>query len=601
VPHGVRRVAALLALCACSRSADMPSPAPNGSSAAPAASAPLPEAKVSPSAADTAFDQSAARFLADFLRLEPVRATELGNHDNDGRWPDVTAAGEASFRRFIESTRAALAAIREEELSVERRIDRRILATQLDAWTFGLDELRPTEQNPLYYTGLLGDGIDPLVTRSFAPVEQRMISLRSRLEGLPAVVAAAKQRLKEPPRIHTETAIEQNRGLVSLCDKGLAPHWATLPEAERKNLETAARTATAALRDFQTFLEKELLPRSNASFRLGRARFEKKLRFALEDEVDADAVARGARALLSATFEEMVETSRELWPTVLKGPAPATTTPDQKRALVKKVLDRIAEDRPDNATIVDEARRTLADATRFVRDRDLVRLPEEPCDVIEMPEYRRGVAIAYCDASGPLEKKQETFYAIAPTPKDWSKQRVTSFYREYNRSMLIELTVHEAMPGHFLQIMHSNRFDSDVRAVFSSGPFVEGWAVYAEWLMAKHGFGGPKVRLMRQKMVLRLSCNAILDHGVHAGTLDEKEALSLMTQDGFQEEGEAVGKWKRARLTSAQLTTYYYGFTEMLALRRAAEAAPGFRERDFHDRVLSHGSPAMRHLRELIE
>ena len=265
------------------------------------------------------------------------------------------------------------------------------------------------------------------------------------------------------------------------------------------------------------------------------------------------------------------------------------------------MLDRIAEDRPDNATIVDEARRTLADATRFVRDRDLVRLPEEPCDVIEMPEYRRGVAIAYCDASGPLEKKQETFYAIAPTPKGWTKQRVTSFYREYNRSMLVELTVHEAMPGHFLQIMHSNRFDSDVRAVFSSCPFVEGWAVYAEWLMAKHGFGGPKVRLMRQKMVLRLSCNAILDHGVHAGTLDEKEALSLMTQDGFQEEGEAVGKWKRARLTSAQLTTYYYGFTEMLALRRAAEAAPGFRERDFHDRVLSHGSPAMRHLRELTK
>ncbi len=172
-----------------------------------------------------------------------------------------------------------------------------------------------------------------------------------------------------------------------------------------------------------------------------------------------------------------------------------------------------------------------------------MRLPNEPCKVIEMPEYRRGVSVAYCDASGPLEKKQETFYAIAPTPKDWPRKRAESFYREYNRSMLAELTVHEAMPGHYLQLMHNNEFPSKLRAVFSSGAFVEGWAVYAEWLMAKYGFGGPRVRMQRQKMTLRLAANAILDHGIHAGTMEEKEALDLMMNDAFQEEGEAVGKW----------------------------------------------------------
>jgi uncharacterized protein (DUF885 family) len=229
--------------------------------------------------------------------------------------------------------------------------------------------------------------------------------------------------------------------------------------------------------------------------------------------------------------------------------------------------------------------------------------------VIEMPEYRRGVSVAYCDSSGPLEKDQETFYAIAPTPKDWAQKRVDSFYREYNRGMLADLTVHEAMPGHFLQLMHNNALYSasggdlagKIRSVFSSGSFVEGWAVYSEWLMAKYGFGGLRVRMARQKMVLRLAANAILDHGIHAGTMDEKQALDLMMNDAFQEEGEAVGKWKRGRLSSAQLTTYYYGFTELMKLRAANEAAPGFSERRYHDRLLSFGSPSPRALRTLMK
>ena len=235
-----------------------------------------------------------------------------------------------------------------------------------------------------------------------------------------------------------------------------------------------------------------------------------------------------------------------------------------------------------------------------MKKHDLVRVPEEPCGVIEMPEYRRGVAVAYCDASGPLEQKPETVFAISPTPADWPKKRAESFYREYNRSMLADLTVHEAMPGHFLQLMHNNRFPSKLRAVLSSGPFVEGWAVYSEWVMAKAGFGGPKVRLMEQKMMLRLCVNAILDSEVHAGLLDEKGALALMTNEAFQEEGEAVGKWKRAQLTSAQLTTYFYGFTEMMSLRTELEKAPGFTERAYHDKLLSFGSPSMRHIRTIM-
>jgi hypothetical protein len=396
--------------------------------------------------------------------------------------------------------------------------------------------------------------------------------------------------------LQTETAITQNRGLIALCERGLSDLLAKAPE-QRAEVERAAARAAASLNELQSFFEHELLPRSDGDFRLGRRRFEQQLRLTLDDPVDAEQFAASARKSLIETQAEMFETSRELWPSLISEPMPPATTPAERHAVVRRVLDKLAEDRPSNATIVGDAEQLLAETTKFVRAHDLVTIPEEPCRVIEMPEYRRGVSIAYCDASGPLEKTQQTFYAISPTPHDWPPARVESFYREYNRSMLADLTVHEAMPGHFLQLMHNNRFPSKIRAVFSSGAFVEGWAVYSEWLMSKYGFGGAKVRLLRQKMVLRLCVNALLDYGVHAGQMQEKEALELMMNEAFQEEGEATGKWRRAQLTSTQLSTYYYGYIEMMKLRALAEARPGFVEREYHDRLLSFGSPPPRYLR----
>jgi len=556
---------------------------------------------VNASSDDQAFQQLGERFLARYLELSPTDATRLGEHRHDARWPDWSEAGDAGVRQFLTQTRGDLEKVRRDGLSVQNRVDATILQNQLDFWQFSLDELRESVLRPSAYTTLLGDGLDPLLTRDFAPLEERMKSLRGRLLGIPSVVATAKKRLSHPSRVHTETAMDQNKGLIALCKSGFSEQLAKVSPSVRHDVEEAAKTAAKTLEEFQTFLEKDLLPRSNGDFRIGRARFEKKLRYTLDDDVDIDGVVKGARALLESTQEEMLATVRELWPTLFGVRAAFDAkTPAERRAVIKKALDQLSLERSTNATIVSDAQQLLDQATAFVREKNLVGLSDDPCRIIEMPEYRRGVSIAYCDSSGPLEKKQETFYAISPTPADWPKKRAESFYREYNRSMLADLTVHEAMPGHYLEAMHANRFKSNVRAVFANGAFVEGWAVYAEWLMAQHGFGGAKVRLMRQKMVLRLACNAIIDHEVHAGTMDEKSALALMTNEAFQEEGEAVAKWRRARLTSAQLTTYYYGFTEMMKLRAAAEKQPGFSERTYHDRLLSFGEPSFRHLRGLV-
>ena len=576
--------------------------------AQPAASGTQPAASGAPAAAESAgkspaeaFHAFSARFLAEYLRRSPTVATVTGEHAYDGQWPDPSAEGEAELRAFLTGEQAALAAIPAAGLGAQDRIDAQILETRLASWLFSIDELREAGNNPLLYTGLVGSGIDPLVTRTFAPHGERMQSLLLRLRGIAKLVSVAKARLQHPPRVYTETALEQNRGLIHLVDGGLRGDFAQEPPAQQKALTEAAAQASAALSDFQIFLEKDLLPRSTGDFRIGADKFRRKLRFTLEDDLDPATLVRLARETIARTHEEMLATARELWPEVLPGERlPAAETKAARKALIKKVLDALAKDRPGNDTIVQESSRLLEDATAFVRAHDLVTLPKEPCKVIEMPEYRRGVAVAYCDSSGALEKNKETFVAISPTPADWKPERVESFFREYNRSMLGDLIVHEGMPGHYLQIMHSNQFNSPVRSIFRSGPFAEGWAVYAEWLMAKNGFGGARVRLERQKMILRTAANAILDSEIHTRGMTEAQALALMEDEAFQEEGEAVGKWRRAQLSSAQLSTYYYGFSELMKLREQLAAAPGFNERAYHDRLLGYGSPALRYVRELM-
>src|SRR4029450_3149861 len=235
----------------------------------------------------------------------------------------------------------------------------------------------------------------------------------------------------------------------------------------------------------------------------------------------------------------------------------------------------------------------------------LLRVYNDPGEIIVMPEIHRGVAVAYCDPPGPLERTPlATFYAISPTPSDWPPERVGSFFREDTSHMIHNLTVHEAMPGHVLQLAHSRRAQppTGVRAAVGSGPFVEGWAVYAEKLMGAGGYGRRSVQMKQLKMQLRMIINAILDARVHAAGIPEAEAMALMTEQGFQEEGEAHGKWRRARLTSAQLSTYYVGYTEVNDLVRGVRGErPELSPRDLHDTVLSHGSPAPRHLRTLLQ
>jgi uncharacterized protein (DUF885 family) len=276
--------------------------------------------------------------------------------------------------------------------------------------------------------------------------------------------------------------------------------------------------------------------------------------------------------------------------------------------VVRAALDSLAADAPDDATILDFVRAAFTAQRDFVAAHELVTVYDDPLEVIPMPEIDRGVAVAYCDSPGPLETAPlPTFIAVSPTPQGWTPERVRSFYREYNRHMVHNIMIHEAMPGHALQLQHSNRFTgaTAVRTAWRSGSFVEGWAVYAEQVMNSHGYPGEgnpaALRTQRLKGKLRTIINTILDTRVHCLGMTEAEAMALMQGRGYQEDGEAAGKWRRALLTSAQLSTYYVGFLEVDGLAADLRREhPGWRERQLHDAMLAHASPPARHLRTLL-
>ena len=550
---------------------------------------------------DDAFQKIARDYIEQYLQSNPEDATELGDHRFDSQLTDYSPDARAKDLATQKESRDKLNAIDGSQLTGPNNIDFRILKENIDYQIFRAEELKEADWNPLVYMQSLANSLYLLVARDFAPAEKRIPNLRQRMEGIPRVIAQAKANLQHPPRVHTETAIEQTQGAINLVREGLSPVLDRAPQMKKELTPLQEKTA-AALEDYKKWLQNDLLPRSDGDFRLGADKFRKKLRFALASDLSMEEIMKRAQADLQQTQTAIYETGLPLYKKYFQNADDKTLA--DKHAVTAAVLDRLAEQHPDDATVVSYAQKILGEATDFVKQHNLVTIPSVPLDVIAMPEFKRSVAIAYCDSPGPLDKNGKTFFAVAPTPKDWSKERKESFFREYNNYMIRDLTVHEAMPGHYLQLAHANEFRAPtlVRAVFRSGTFIEGWAVYTEQLMAEQGYGGPEVKMQQLKMRLRAIANAILDQSIHAGNMNEKEAMNLMMKQTFQQEGEAVAKWKRARLTSAQLSTYFVGATEHLDLRAAEEKKlrRDFDLKKYNDQVISYGSPPVKFVRELM-
>ena len=527
--------------------------------------------------ADTAarFHALAEDAVEDLLRLDPEWATDLGDHRFDDQLTDLSEDGLATAAATLADHRDELDSLDADELVPADAVDAQILRAGLDRRLFGLQQLHEHTWNPLPW--LPGEAIYLLLSRDTGPVEDRLRALGGRLEAVPQRLATARATLQDMPRVHVETALTQISGLISMLREQVPPLAGTAPRTflSVEPMRTAAEDALVEHRDWLL----EQLDGAHGDPRLGSSLFAAKLHLFLDADLSAEHVAATAREHLDRVTDELTELAVG-W----VGPGDDA---------IRRALDRAAAEVPDDRTIVSVARRWLAEATELVTSSGVVRVPDDPLEIEVMPELRRGVAVAYCDAPGPLEEGGVTRFAISPTPAGWSPERVASFYREYNTAMMANLTVHEAMPGHMVQLAHARRYRgaTRVRQVLASGSFIEGWGVHSEEIMARLGYGGVPVRLQQLKTKLRTIINALLDAGVHAGGMSEAEAIELMTGSGFQEEGEAIGKWRRVQLTSAQLSTYFVGYLEL---------APTLAGRTRYDDVLAHGSPPPRHLPALL-
>ena len=593
VPGTVVAVFAAMLLCACA-------PIPPKSEPQPPAPPPAPTA-------DQQFEALAQRYLREAPEQSPADATSLGDHRFDDRLDDVSAAGWQARLAFAELYLAALEPIDRSKLSRANQVDALLLLHELQSDRWRLQTLQDWRWNPLVYTRTAGDALYNLLARDFAPAPERLRNLGKRLDEIPRFLAQVREVLDPArvPKVHAETASKQNAGLKAMLDGEIAAQIATLPQADQEVLRASLAKARSAVSQHQIWLDKRLLPESKGDFRLGSALYDQKLAFALFSPLSRQEIRTRAESELAATRSAMYEIAiTELKNRKGSPPTPEKPSAAQQQRAIKAALDLAYAERPKRDAVLDAARATLAEATRFVREKNLVTLPDEPLEIIEMPEFKQGVALAYCDSPGALEAGQKTFYAVSPIPKQWTRAQADSFLREYNERSIHNLTIHEAMPGHYLQLAHANQYPSTLRKVLSSGPFIEGWAVYTERVMSDAGYlnGDPLMKLIQLKWYLRTIVNALLDQAVHVDGISREAAMKLMTDSGFQEEREAAGKWTRAQLTSAQLPVYFVGALEHIALRAEAEQRVGaaFSLHDYHDKVLSYGSPPVRFARELM-
>ena len=554
--------------------------------------------------ADANLDTFFKEYLDEHFRQRPLEATQLGDHRFDHLLDDLSRKSRESWLAHARKTLADLPRrVEYAKLSRSAQVDFEIFRHELIRTIWLTENTHPFEDDPRTYGGYINDSVYSLLTQSTLPKEKNIANCLSRMKRMPFVVAAARETLRNPPRPILETAIRQNRGAISFYEKELFELAGDTPQLGA--LKEAAAPVTSLLKDYQKFLEGDLLSRATGDWRLGKKKFARKLELVLDAGLTADQVLADAKAEFDRVQRDMYVIARQLWSKYFPKMPLAPDDAEGRRATIKKVMDAIGQEHGRPEDLVQDARATVDRIKTFIREKDMLRLPDpDRCQVIEMPAFKRGNSLAYLENAPPLDPEAPSLYAISPPPLDWDAQRVKSFLEEYNRHMLQVLTIHEAYPGHYVQLEYSNRTKSPIRRVLQSGVFVEGWAVYTEQTMLDQGYGERDLalRLSQLKFYLRAVANAILDHKMHCTKMTDDEAMTFLTERAFQSEGEARLKLIRAKQSSVQLSTYFVGRMAHYRLRQQVERELGdkFDLGRFHEAVLDHGSVPVKYLPELV-
>ena len=537
------------------------------------------------------FEKLTADFTYGTLALSPVSASQAGYHEHAGvrldeALDDYSPAGIEAQRRFYQEIQGRIAGLEPGSLDKEQQADQEIIKSNVALAMMELETIQAYKHNPTVYVELAGNALFAPYVLEYAPIERRFEHIVKRLEKMPALFEQAKGNLVDAPEVWTRVAKEENDGNIDLIDKTLRQ---AAPETLKAAYGTAAGKAVAALKDFSAFLE-QTLSKKTSDWRLGKEQYARKFAYVLATNKTPEQLLAVAEADLKSTRAQMAK---------LASPKP-----------VEQALDEIAKQHATPDTYIAEARKTLQQATSFVRDKGLLTLPSRSnLDVIDTPEFMRGIyGVGGFNPAPALQPELGAFYWITPIPKRWPNERVESKLREYNNYGLQELTIHEAMPGHYVQFEYANDVQPTsrrlLRNVFGNGPYIEGWGVYAQQMMSEEGYldDSPALRLTFFKQLLRVLANTIIDVRLQTMGMRDEEALDLMMKDTYQEREEATAKLQRAQLSSCQLPTYYAGLKGWLQVRERYKQARGcaFSLREFHEMALRESSVPLPELEKLL-
>ena len=538
------------------------------------------------------FSKLTEEFVYGSLALSPVSATAAGYHEHQGlrldeKLDDYSPGGIQEQRQFYSGFRDRLALIKPETLAPEDRADYQIVQNQVDLALLDLNRIQSVRHNPTVYVELVGNALFNPFVLEYAPIETRYRHIIQRLFKVPELMQQAKANLRDSPDVWNRVAQEENDGNIDLIDKALRER---VPAILKTEFDRAAKGALESLRDFNKYL-KDDLSRRTSDWRLGKDKYDPKFRYTLASGKTPEQVLAEAEAALKSVREDMAKLA-----------APRS---------VKDALDKIAQQHATPEAYMDQARKTLEEATKFVREKHLVTLPPRSnLQVIATPEFMRGIyAVAGFNAAPALEPQLGAFYWVTPIPSNWPKDRIESKLREYNYYGLQEITIHEAMPGHYVQLEIANDLEPKTRRVlrniYGNGPYVEGWAVYAQQLMSDEGYlnNSVELRLTLMKQLLRSIANAILDIRLQTKGMTEQQALDLMINDTFQEKEEATAKIQRAQLSSCQLPMYFIGWRGWLDTREDYKKRKGaaFQLSEFHDAALKESAVTLPALPQLLK
>ncbi len=544
------------------------------------------------------FLQFSDQFLDSLWFHYPEWATSIGYHKYDSLLPIPDEAQIQTQLYFIRSWKSRLTTFNPNTLDDENRISYEMIKNMLEMKEWELVSLKEYEWNPSLYN--VSGTISYMLSEPYAPLEERLMNSYKRIKSIPEYYKAAKLRVKNPVEELKILAIDQCKGGLTVFSKDYidSVKRSKLPQADQTEMIHAAQTAIQSVNDYVSFLQK--IREDGRSFRLGKELYEEKFRFYIESEYTAGQMYATAIERKNYIHAEMVKLSRSLWPKYF-GKA---TPPDDSLALVRMVIDTLSAAHVKPEAFQTAIEKQLPELVQFVNEKNLLYLdPSKPLVVRKEPAYMAGLAGASISAPGPYDKDGNTYYNVGSL-EGWSSEKAESYLREYNNYTLQILNIHEAIPGHYTQLVYANRNPSIVKSVFANNATIEGWAVYAEQMMLENGYGNntPEMWLMWYKWHLRTVCNMILDYEVHANNLSREAAMDLLIRQAFQQQAEADGKWRRVSISSIQLTSYYSGYKAIYDLRTKIKEKEEkhFDLRVFHEKFLSFGNTPVKYISSVM-